>query len=176
MKKNELFDLLTPILVLTSICVVAAGLLALVNAATSPIIQGRIDSAILAKQQEFFPQATAFTEIDCDIADVVSIHEADTGGYIIAVNTGGYNGTVPVTVGVDKNGVVVNVSADVSGETPNKGTLAGDQEYIESFFGREGTANDVGLIAGATVSSRAVRDGVSLALKVYSEISEGVIG
>ena len=174
MKRNELFDLLKPIVVLTIICVVAAGLLGLVNAATAPVIEGRKEAAILEKRQEFFPNATAFTEIDCDIPNVVSVHEADTGGYIITVNTGGYNGTFPVTVGIDKDGVVVGVSADVSGETANKGTLAGDAEYVEKFIGLEGSAKDVDLIAGATISSRAVRDGVDLALKVYSEISEGV--
>lgn len=173
MKKNAVTDLIKPVVVLTIICLVAAAALGLVNAATEPIITERKAAAALAQRQAFFPDAAAFTEVSCDLEGVVSVFAADCGGYVITVDSGGYNGNVPVTVGVDADGVVVAASADTSGETANKGTVASEPEYLSRFVGLTGNADGVDTIAGATISTRAVRNGVTLALKAYEAVKEG---
>ena len=173
MNKKETMELLKPVLVLTVICLVAAAALGFVNAATDPIIAERKAAAALAQRQEFFPDATEFTEVPCDLAGVVSVFAADCGGYVITVDSGGYNGNVPVTVGVDADGVVVAASADTSGETANKGTVASEPEFLSRFVGLTGNADEVDTIAGATISTRAVRNGVTLALKAYEAVKEG---
>ena len=173
MKKSDTFELLKPIIVLTVICIVSSALLGLVNYAADPIISERKAAETLATQKSFFPEASSFTEIGTSENGVQSVFRADCGGYIITVETGGYNGTFPVLVGISEDGSVIGVSPDVSGETVNKGTLAGEKEYTDKFLGLTGNADDVDVIAGATISSKAVRSAVSRALAVYDIVKEG---
>lgn len=173
MKNSGTSELLKPIIVLTAICIVSAALLGLVNNAADPIISERKAAETLATQKSFFPDASSFEEVPADLAGVRDVVRADSGGYIITVETGGYNGTFTVLVGVSEDGKVVGVSPDVSGETVNKGTLAGEKEYTDLFIGLSGSADGVDTISGATISSRAVRSAVSKALAAYDAVKEG---
>lgn len=171
--KGRLSEYLKPPLVLTLLCVVSAAALGLVNGATAPVIAERRAAEALAARQAFFPDAADFIVTECSLDGVSEVCRADTGGYVITVETGGYNGPVAVTVGISQDGEVIGVNADTSGETANKGTLASEPEYTSLFVGLTGSADGVEVISGATISSRAVRSGVTLALEAYRAVTEG---
>ena len=173
MKNSGTSELLKPVIVLTVICIVSSALLGIVNFATDPIISERKAAEALATQKSFFPDASAFDEVEISESGIQSVFHADSGGYIITVETGGYNGTFSVLVGISEDGSVVGVSPDVSGETVNKGTLAGEKEYTDKFIGLTGNADGVDVISGATISSKAVRSAVSRALAAYDTVKEG---
>ncbi len=173
---NRFSEFLKPVAVLGAICVVSAAVLGGVNSVTAPIIEERREAEALAARRSFFPDASEFSELECGLEGISGVFSADTGGYVITAESGGYNGAVAVTVGISEDGRVVGVSADTSGETANKGTLASEPEYTSLFVGIEGSADDVELISGATVSSRAVRNGVSLALDAFRLVTEGAEG
>ncbi len=173
MKKSATSEMIKPVLVLTLICIISSALLGLVNFVTDPIISARKSSEALETQKVFFPDASAFEEIPISLSGIRSVIHADSGGYLVTVETGGYNGTFPVIVGISEDGKVVGVNPDVSGETVDKGTLAGEKEFTDRFIGLSENADGVDTISGATISSKAVRSAVTNALSVYDAVKEG---
>ena len=94
--KNTFKDIIKPILVLCSICLVVTGLLAYVNMVTSPIIEKAEVEKSQQAMAEVLPEADGFTNVDINelsnIPEEVSeIHKADNGaGYVFIIITKGY--------------------------------------------------------------------------------------
>ena len=94
-------------------------------------------------------------------------------GYVLSASSKGYKGTVTVTVGLDNDGKIIGISADVSTETTGIGSKAGDPEYIvDRFVGLSGSADSVDTLSGATYSSKAVKQSVSAILDAFEQIKE----
>jgi len=174
MKNNSVWqDLLKPVIVLVIICAVVAGLLGVVNSITAPIITE--NARVKAEQTRIavLPGATSFTEVSCDTAalNIVSAHKENSGlGYVITAAFKGYGGLVTVTVGIDNDGKIVGLVADVSTETSGVGSKAGQQTYLDKFMGQTKDVSGVDTITSATYSSSAVRNGVNAALKAFDAI------
>ena len=81
----------------------------------------------------------------------------------------GYGGDVTVTVGLDPNGKIVGISADVKTETQGVGSKAGEAKYLDRFLGASGVAN-VDSLTGASYTSAAVKNGVNAALAAFDKI------
>ena len=175
-RKSETWNLLKPVVVLTVICVVVSLALALTNSVTKPIIDAANEKAALETRMQLLPEATSFTECEVDIPNVQSVFQDDGGtGYVITTIGKGYRGDITVVVGLDATGSVIGIHADASGETPDVGTRAGEAAFTDQFIGLsspdEATAVDV--VSGATYSSHAVANAVSLAFEAYQAVKEG---
>ncbi|MEG1061691.1 MAG: FMN-binding protein [Oscillospiraceae bacterium] len=195
--KNSFFnsDMLKPIIVLSVICIVVSALLALTNSITSPIIEAKALEAAVATRRLVLPDATSFTELETTVEDVVSVHKDDGGsGYVIIAIGHGYKGDVPVTVGLDKDGKIVGISADASHETANVGSKVGQPEYLNQYMGLAPGQTDsisgatqasednaggasaqanVDILSGATISSKAINSAVNLVYEAFNEVKEG---
>ena len=82
----------------------------------------------------------------------------------------GYGGPVYLCVGIDASGQVAAVRVSGHSETKGLGTPEGEA-FLSAFAGlsaREGAAQEVEAITGATVSSTAVRRAVDQALTHYA--------
>ena len=173
MKNNTFNEMVKPLLVLVCICLVVAALLGLTNNLTAPIIEKNTLAAAEQTRRDVLAGAEGFTEIDCDTEalGITGAYRENSGlGYVITAANKGYGGEVTVTVGLNAEGKIVGISADVSTETSGVGSKAGKTDYTDQFLGLGGSCDSVDTISGATYSSTAVKKGVNAALAAFNAI------
>ena len=174
--------MIRPALVLLAVTSVAAALLGVVESVTrEPIRLAEIKTQNEAMQASL-PSAASFEEISEAIEGTtissVNIGKDDAGeviGYVVATNPPGFGGAVPTTVGLDLDGVVMGVSVTTPSETPGLGVLAAEPKFTDQFAGLSGgdakliqDGGTVQSITSATITARAVADGVDEALQWFA--------
>lgn len=102
--------------------------------------------------------------------------------FAVAASPKGYGGEISIMVGVDEKLTVTGVSIiDNANETPGLGSRVGEPAFYEQFLGKtknigviknQPSGNQIEAVTGATISSRAVTEGVNDAIKAV----EGVLG
>ena len=98
-------------------------------------------------------------------------------GYCVEVGPTGFGGAVDTMVGIDSDGKVTGISViSASSEAPGLGARSTEPEFQAQFAGQVGTevavAKDGGSIdalTGATITSRAVSEGVVAAAQFAAE-------
>ena len=179
-KSSDVKTIVTITVKLFVICVVTAGLLAVVNALTKDKIAENIaktkeESIAKMFEGEFEIQPYSSSEDfeEMGITEVNYVHQNNEHiGYVAEVAPNGFGGEIILLVGVGKDGKVVGVDVIDQGETPGIGTrIKDDVTFVERFKGADGSnVSDVELLAGATISSTAVRNGVETALSIYDKV------
>ena len=172
-EKQSLWETAKPIVVLVAICLVVSALLGVTNSITAPIIEENARIAAEETRKAVLAGAESFSEIDCDAAalGITGAYKEDSGkGYVITAANKGYGGLVIVTVGLDAEGKIVGLDANVSTETSGVGSKAGREDYVNQFIGLTGDSGSVDTISNATYSSTAVKTGVDAALAAFSAI------
>ncbi len=164
-------------LTLFLISAVTAGLLAGVNSITAPMIaqvneQKQIDAMAAVVPDADTAQPVPYTDPNGVILEVYKTASA----YAIKVAApGGFGGSIEMMVGVSQDGTVLGVSVINHGETAGLGAVAADktekgERFRAQFEGMSGTISvdkdggSVAAITGATISSRAVCNGVQAAV------------
>lgn len=180
--KNGAFSLyIKPVLVLFLLTAVTSVTLAYVNQITSPIIAENDKKTQDIARAEVLSDADSFTEVKLseDIkqkAGAVEAYKANNGsGYVITVNTKGYSGIFPVMVGFKKDMTISKIKLLDNEETPGIGKKAEEEPFTSKFIGvktGEVEAN-VTPIAGATITSKAVKLAANNAFIVLQDIKEG---
>ena len=75
----------------------------------------------------------------------------------LTASAAGFHSNVTVTVVLDAEGAIAELTLDCSGETPSVGTrCAEDEAFLAQFIGKVGPFEGVDAVAGATVTSDAV--------------------
>lgn len=167
-----------PVIALVVICMVAGVLLGVVHQMTAPLAEANAAARAQATYEELIPTATAFEPVDCAIEGCTAVLEAkdSTGtliGYVVVAESKGYGGPVPVAVAFDTNGTVTSITVMANSETPGLGTRVSDESYIGQYIGLEAkpvTADDIDLISGATISSKAALAAFNHAVEAYEEV------
>ena len=103
----------------------------------------------------------------------VQDREGSIIGYCVDVDSYGY-GSDPINllVGLDSDGRAVAVKVLSHSETPGVGSKATASSFLSQFEGKSGIlavkkdGGEIDAVAGATISSRAITAGVSLALSL----------
>jgi len=170
-------EFIRPVAVLLVICLIAGVLLSGANALTAPTIAVNEAAAVSAAYFSALPEADAFTALDCSIAGVTAVMQADNGaGYVIAAQARGYGGMVPAAVAFSPEGVITNVVMMDNDETPGMGSKVSDEAFLENFIGREAVPlelQDIDAVTGATISSRAALGAVNLAVEAFQTVTGG---
>ena len=102
-------------------------------------------------------------------------------GFAVEVVTSGFDGEITMMVGVDKDGKVLGISIISHTETAGLGAVAAassakGQAFRSQFVGLGGElavtkdGGEVDAITGATITSRAVTEGVNTALEFIGEL------
>ncbi len=190
-------------LILFIICVVAAGLLALTNGVTAPIItQGKLQEEIAAKQ-EVLPQGEEFKDMDLNkmtalfekfsnenLSNVTQISTATSGGQfagmVIKTSVKGFGGDIVILIGIDSNAKITTYRVLSHSETPGLGEKIKNESFINQFSAKSADENlavvkrsvqkenEIQAITGATISSKAVTLAINSAIDAYNIIiSEG---
>lgn len=163
-------DMLKPVIVLASICLIVTAMLAYVNELTQPVIIKAEEQAAAAARSEVLPDAKKFEKLDLPkLPDGVNeLYKGDNGtGYVVQVHTKGYGGDIKIICGVDMDGRITGVKTLSHSETSGVGTKAVDNNsgYHDKFVGKDKRGcESVDAITGATISSNAYKKALRIAL------------
>lgn len=109
--------------------------------------------------------------------DVVEAYTCDKGTVLMVTGAGyGIKGDhasgerIKVYVAFDEAGVITGVMVDASSETEGLGTQAAEEAYTSQFIGAA-DGESVDTIAGATVSTKAVKSAVTKAAAAFAAIN-----
>lgn len=185
LKNNEQIWVLAAVLFV--ITAVVALLLGFTNMATADKI-----AQITAKEQdearaEVMPGAEEFVKADGSFdAPVNEVYEArkggETAGWCVSVSPNGFGGAISMVVGVTPDLMVQGVSITSLSETPGLGSKAADDAFKSQFDGKPAASglsviksgqpadNEIMAISGATITSRAVTDGVNAAVETVKAL------
>lgn len=110
---------------------------------------------------------------------VTAVYEGKTEdkkvvGHCVKVEPVGYGGAISMIVGVDAYGKVTGVDIVSMSETPGLGAKASNPDFTDGFVGKSAgikvrksgapKEDEISAISGATVTSKAVTDGVNAAI------------
>lgn len=157
------------------ICMVAAGILGVLNEATKgPIaeIQARKTREAL---ESIFNDLEDYQEVDIDEEDedLKIIYEVvsggEPGGYALTTLAGGFDGKIEIMTGFSAEGEILGVRILNHSETESIGSKITEEEYISQYDGKDANSEiEVDSITGATISSDAVEKGVNYAREIFS--------
>ncbi len=169
---KTLKELAMPTLVLTVICVVVTAALALTYQFTAPYIAAAAASAADSARIELLPEADSFTQITDEnvtgIEGLVEAYQANNGaGYVFTSKAKGYGGDLFVMTGINSEGQVTKVKLMENAETPGLGSRVGEDEYTSQYVEKDSKLEGVEAVSGATISSVAFKDAVSIAFQAY---------
>ncbi len=161
--------------VLLAITAVVALVLGLVNLLTAGRIANIQAETMQAAMQKVLP-ASGYAEV-ADLSGneaVDAIWQADTG-WVVQTTVSGSQGGITLMVGVDKSYACTGISITKHSETAGLGAIAGQagekgEAFRAQFIGQSGTVavtkngGQIDALAGATITSSAVCDAVTIAL------------
>ena len=173
MKKN-VFYILRLSLTLLIITSAVAALLALVNQITAPVIAQSKEEKLRQAIETVLPgggESVPFT----DTTGLVQNLYASPTGYAAEVTPSGFDGQITMMVGMDTEGKVTAIEIISHTETAGLGAIAAADNakgnaFRNQFAGMSGSlavtkdGGTVDAISGATITSRAVTEGVNAAL------------
>ena len=170
-KEGGIVQLVVVLGLITFIC---ALLLGVINGVTADkITQNGIETRNAA-MAEIIPDAD-FEDLDTALSaeDVYkAIKDGEEIGYCVQVEPKGFGGNLTMIVGINADGTVAGAKVTSHAETPGLGAKSqADPNWITQFAGQTAdgqlkVAKDGGTInaiTGATITSRAVTDGVNTA-------------
>ncbi|MBQ8696315.1 MAG: FMN-binding protein [Clostridia bacterium] len=164
--------------VLLLICGIIAGLLGVVDSVTKDRIAENKQKEINEKISALFEGEVEKTDVEGSFEEGVNNvwsvqRDGNDLGYCFSVSTRGYGGDIEMLIGIDPFGSVFGIQiADMSGETAGLGTRIAGASFLSQYNLKteELAYGDVDVITGSTVSSKAVTDGVNLALRTFKEV------
>lgn len=165
------------VLVLFTICAVCALLLGLVNMITMGPIATSTKAKTDAAMQAVL-MADTYEEVSYTGGDpiVTAVFKAGDAGYVVQVAPSGFGGNINMVVGVAGDGTVSGVSIIKMSETSGLGANASKESFRSQFVGQSGTlavskdGGSIDALTGATITSRAVTNGVNSALEAVKTL------
>ncbi|SKA80726.1 electron transport complex protein RnfG [Clostridium sp. USBA 49] len=178
------------------------GGILLIIAATAGLLLGAAHSITLkpiAKQEqmskaaamkEILPEASEFKVKEVTLSGTIKevnegLTSGKTSGYVITVTPKGYGGTIQLMVGISTKGNVEGIKILSHSETPGLGANAPQPKFSGQFKGKSidkklevvkkapSNSNEIEAITGATITSRAVTNGVNEAITFYNTNLKG---
>ncbi len=154
------------IVTLTAVCAVISLLLSTVNAVTKDRISAHKLEAQNAAVFEVFPEGDKCEFYSPDGTDegvYLVFRGGELAGYAARVTPSGFGGEIEMMVGVGADGTTTGVSIISMSETAGVGSKVKADSFLEQFRGKDGkiaVGDGIDGITGATISSKAVTEGV----------------
>ena len=178
--------------VLLAICLIVAAALGYVNAVTADRIADAGEQKLQESLREIVPDADRFDEIFVRHGeeDAVSrafeiIKDGVYAGLCVLVAPTGFAGPIDMIVGVGSDGAVLGVRVVSMSETAGLGAKVNIPDWLSQFEGLSAPFNlvktaaaegDIAAVSGATLSSRAIVQGVTAAVNFAKTYTPEVIG
>ena len=178
-KENNVMYVVRLAVTLLVIAGVMAAALAGVNSVTAPIIEKLTYEKTQEAVSAVLPGGGDLIEFPA--TNLVSKVYLGENGYAVEVTPSGFDNTITMMVGIDKTGAVNGISVISHTETAGLGavaaaTTAAGEAFRAQFKGLTGSVSvskdggQVDAITGATITSRAVCEGVNAALAVAAKL------
>ena len=194
---NDTKSMIKNAFILFAITLVAGVLLGIVYQVTKDPIAYQDKLAQDKANQSVFATAQTFEDLDVDQAVASQVASAHSGvtiesvkkaldasgspaGYVIQVKSKGYGDFIQYTVGITNEGNINGISIISIAETPGLGMNA-EKVVAPQFVDKQATqfsvvkngqlsdpANQIEAISGATITSRAVTEGVNAAVEYFN--------
>ena len=149
-------------LVLAIICIVAAGLLATVNALTKSKILAQAQAEEGNSLKEVIAEGVEFDAVKSG-NDIIYYKAYNKAGKLIGVafkaSGKGYSSIIETMVGMLKDGTITAIKVLSHNETPGLGARVSEPGFTGQFTNKKDLSK-VEAITGATISSKAVIDSV----------------
>lgn len=147
-------------LVLGVICLLASGVLAVVNAITEPEIARQKKKTEQEALRDVLQEAGDFKAVFKD-GELNYYNAYDSSnrlaGFVLKAAGRGYSSVIETFAGVDINLKIVNIKVLSQNETPGLGSRVTEPAFGEQFRGRGlDSYGEIQAITGATISSGAV--------------------
>jgi len=150
-----------PILVLTVICLVVSGALAVMDSFTAPIISEANAQRAAEAMNAKIPHAEEF-----ELIDIVGLglpqyikevyRTTNDVGYIFIAAKNGFSGDITVICAINNDGRIIATSTLSHTETVGIGTVIEDEKFLNPFSGiDQDNLGNIDTITGATISTRA---------------------
>ncbi|HCQ90923.1 MULTISPECIES: RnfABCDGE type electron transport complex subunit G [unclassified Clostridium] len=178
--------------ILLVITAIAGIILGIAYSVTMGPIMAKEKEAKNAAMREILPDAEDFQEFKFDNASTPEIIAVQSGvkgganaGYCINVSTSGYGGPINMMIGISSDGTVKGIKILSHTETPGLGAKAEEPEFTDKFKEKKADSeltvvkgdasgdDQIAAISGATITSKAVADGVNIATKAFNEQLKG---
>lgn len=173
-------DNIRPTIILTIICTTAALLLVLAYEMTKDrISEQRLLKFNKSVEVLFEECETKMIDSNFGYDEVQAIAVTSDGKTVVQVCTDGYSKDgINILVGIDENGVLTGISFISLGETPGLGSKVKDNpSFIKNnFIGLTEAPETIDSISGATFSSNGMKKAVEIAMNVYNENKEAILG
>ncbi|HHT50557.1 MAG TPA: RnfABCDGE type electron transport complex subunit G [Eubacteriaceae bacterium] len=180
--------------ILFAITAIAGVLLGLTNMATADKIEQQLIQENINARKAVLPQATEFKKVEDEELDSIvqkdfqmieeiyeGINEGELIGYTFKTTPSGYGGQIVVNVGISLDGTVSGINIVSHTETPGLGAKATEESYQDQYKEKSidsplevvkstpSGENEIQAIAGATVTSNGVTDGVNIAIDLFNQ-------
>ncbi len=174
------------------ITALAALALGITYAVTKEPIEQQKEQAGIEARRAVLSDAQQFVAVDIELykneyPGIVEVYEGRAGdtevGYVFRILSKGYGGNIELYVGLNTSeGKVAGITIASHSETPGLGANAAEPEFLSRFYdkpidkplavvtGDSGKADEVEAITGATITSKAVVDGVNDAISLYNQV------
>ena len=198
MALNKTFkqEILKPALILLAITFICTLVLAVVNGFTSVVVNENKQASQIIAREKVLPEADTFEKVDSSrlgftelkyaVNDIYKGTKAgNTVGYTALVAPQGYGGKIEMIVGFDTNYTITGLDIISMSETPGLGAKIKENEFINGIItknaniglnvvkGNASKNNEINAVTGATISSKAVTDGINCAVSAVKFIREG---
>lgn len=166
---------------LFAVCAVCALILGLTNMITAPVIahnqEVKKTQAITANVMPGYTGVLSQVNYVGSDATILSVLKGDDNSFVVEVAPkGSFSGNLTLMVGIDPNRAITGVYAVSTGETPGKGSLALEADYLQSQYnGKTGPLSlggDVEAVSGATITSTAVCNAVNSAFEAIDNTND----
>ena len=183
-KNNSVLNITVIGLKLLLICAIIAGLVSFVYSLTLDTYNENIKTTKELAVGKIFKGTSdtrlPYTEIaNVDGIAVSEVREGDAVlGYCVEIATAGFGGDIGLMIGYKADKSILGVDVVSHTETPGLGSKSADADYLKNnYSGKSGALVadvDVDMVSGASVSSRAVLEGVNRATAALEKaLSEG---
>lgn len=185
-------DILKPVAVLLSICIVIPLALSLTNRLTIDRIAALTKEneqkamALLIKADSFEPESFGAGDNKFDF-NIAKSEKGKVLGYIFVTAARGYSGDISVMTAIGTDGKIIEISIlDATNETPGLGQNVTKESFYSQYKektadvtvvknGADSSANQINAWTGATISSKAVNTAVNTAMSNFAEYSNKVL-
>ena len=176
-------SMLRTTLVLLLICGISGGLVAGINLITRDAIAANEARELQEAMEALVPEigSLTVTERPVDSSSVENLFaltdaEGAAKGYIAIASPQGYKDTIRMCVLINEECRVAGIRVLSSSETPGLGSRAVEDEYLDQFLGKSAELRfgaGIDAVSGATISSRAILNGLNEVLALCGADAEG---
>ncbi|MCL2601830.1 MAG: FMN-binding protein [Treponema sp.] len=169
-------DFVMPILILSLICLIVTGALAIGHNYTQPIIAAASAGRTAVAMRVIVPHADSFEPLKTNglPSEVNAVYRiSNNEGYIFIVTSIGFGGDVVMMSGIDSEGRLIRSEVLSHSETPSFSAPVFSEAYASQHWGQDRIgAESIAAVSGSTFSSAAFKNALQYTFDAFEIVRE----